>query len=87
MPWLQIKKVAGTLVPRIDVEKVMKLGFLLEYIYFLHYNHSLIEKLLYVEYITYFNYPKLTLELRHTLKSGIELAIYLAFIKEFHSYL
>jgi hypothetical protein len=40
------KKVAGTLVPRINVENVTELGFVLEYIYFVRYNYSFIETIL-----------------------------------------
>jgi hypothetical protein len=43
----------GTLVQRSNVKNVMKLGFLLEKIYFVHYNSSFIETLLYVQYIIY----------------------------------
>jgi hypothetical protein len=46
------------LVPMINFESVMKLGFVLEWIYFEQYNWSFIEILLCVEYIIYLNYPK-----------------------------
>jgi hypothetical protein len=46
-------------IPRTSVENVMKLGFVLEQIYFVHYNYRFIETLLYVQYVIYFNYPKL----------------------------
>jgi hypothetical protein len=43
----------GTLVPRINVENGIKLGFLLEQMYFVHKNSNFIETLLYVQYIIY----------------------------------
>jgi hypothetical protein len=47
------------LVPVNNVENVMKLGFVIGQIYFVYYNYSFIETLLYVQYSINFNNPKL----------------------------
>jgi hypothetical protein len=48
----------ATLVPMINLKSVMKLGFVLEWIYSEQYSWSFIEILRCVQYIIYLNYPK-----------------------------